>query len=196
MSYSENKPNFRDSREVIKEQLADQERLERTGGRPSHIGEYQLQRLFNIEDIYNSAFIEEDRHYIIDKEGVKHLICITNAGVANKKPSSINEINRNKKLLKDIVYAVVMSESKSPLTLFGGKKVKAIVERLEECIEYDDFSTFYIDDLKSGTTDKIFEQFEKDSKDDYYKFFQKTNVYPTEEQMKRGTFYVPEERGM
>ena len=186
--------------ELIKQFEDDQKRLSAANAagaiKCASIGKYKLVRMFGADDIYNNAMVEEDRHYLIDKEGIPHLICQTHTGNANSNPTPIKEIDKNEKLLKDIVYAVVISESKSPFKLIDEKNIQSILSQLENCIEKNDFSTFNIDEFKSSISQRVLKSFEDKHKNGNHKFFQETNMYSTKEQRERNYKRCKEERAL
>ena len=185
--------------ELINQFEKDQQRIKNYGNsglaiESVSVGKYRLVRMYGADDIYNNAMYELDIHYLVDKEGIPHQICEINAGNANSNATPIAEIDKTEKLLNDIVYAVAVSESKSPLKLLDKQNIQSIVSQLEECIEKNDFSTLDIDKLKSNTSQKILKSFE-DKQKDKLEFFQRTNYHLTREQAERNDKRYLEERG-
>ena len=150
------------------------------------IGKYSFVRLCSLDDIYNHAYVETNYHYIFDKEGTPHLLCTTEAGNANSKSSSLDEISKNQKLIDSVVDSLILLNSKS---LFNGSKIKQISDRLETCLKNDDFSSFNIEDLKNNSLNRIIKRNrEKLDSNDLFSFSSITTArdYKTQEE-----FYGP-----
>ena len=111
---------------------------------------YSLSRLISLDDIYNHAYVEENYHYMFDRNDVPHLVAHTSSGNANNNCSTPEEMKQNKELidnLKDIMFFLsITTRKKSYISKYSIER-NMLETMLDECAELDDFSDIKITDV-------------------------------------------------
>lgn len=150
------------------------------------IGDYKISKLQYLDDIYNNAYVEDNYHFLFDKEGTPYQICKTKSG--NVRNYS-DEIDRNQKLLDNITNALIFIDysNKFPYALKYGKAGKDLEANIIEGLHTGDLSTInvkkYIDEEKAN---KMREKYiSKLSKNELLSFIPVTSakMYKTKDEM-------------
>lgn len=135
-----------------------------TSGTTLRIGDYNLARLQYLDDVYNQAYIEENSSFVIDKNGMPHIICETQSGNANSACSSAKDIVENQNLLTNISNVLIFIDysKKLPHSLKYGKAGQELEEKLNECFKTDNFSNLSLNGyLKDEQIEKMRSKFLK-----------------------------------